>query len=74
MAEKITKKMSFAEILKKNPNSAKILFENGMHCIGCATAFDETLEQGAIAHGVDPDKIVEEINKSIDSKNKNNSK
>lgn len=65
MVEKITKKMSFAEILKKNPNSAEILFNNGMHCIGCAMAMTESLEQGAMAHGLDADKIVNEINSSI---------
>lgn len=69
MAEKITKNMSFAEILKKNPESVEVLFNNGMHCIGCAMAMTETLEQGAIAHGLDADKIVEEINNSA-KKNK----
>jgi hybrid cluster-associated redox disulfide protein len=59
---KINKKMSFAEILKKNPDSAEILLNNGMHCIGCAMAMSETLEEGAIAHGLDADKIVDEIN------------
>jgi hybrid cluster-associated redox disulfide protein len=70
MAQKITKKMSFAEIIQKNPKAAEILFENGMHCIGCAMAINETLEQGAIAHGIDPDKIVKEINNSGKTKEK----
>jgi hybrid cluster-associated redox disulfide protein len=59
----ITKDMTFLEILEKNPEAGEILFKNGMHCIGCAMAMDETLEQGAWAHGIDADKIVNEINK-----------
>lgn len=59
----ITKDMTFMQILEKNPNAGEILFKNGMHCIGCAMAMDETLEQGAWAHGLDADKIVNEINK-----------
>lgn len=62
---KITKKMSFAEIMEKCPEAGEILFNNGMHCIGCAMAIDETLEQGALAHGLEPDKIVDEINSNI---------
>jgi len=39
--------------------------ENGLHCYGCAAARFETIEQGAMAHGVDPDKLIEAINDSI---------
>jgi len=61
--KEITKKMSFAEIMQKNPKAMEILMEKGMHCCGCAMASFETLEQGCIAHGLNPDKIVDEINK-----------
>lgn len=70
MTEKINKKMSFAQIMKKNPDAAEILFKNGMHCIGCAMAMSETLEEGAIAHGIDADKIVKELNAKKPKKNK----
>ena len=60
---KITKNMNFSEIMEKNPEAAQILMRNGMHCIGCAMAMEETLEEGAWAHGLDADKIVEELNK-----------
>lgn len=67
-ARMINKNMSFAEFMETAPESAEVLFENGMHCIGCAMAMSETLEQGAWAHGLDPDKLVNEINKKINSK------
>jgi hybrid cluster-associated redox disulfide protein len=62
--KKIKKEMKFTEIIKKNPDAVEILFREGMHCIGCGMAGFETLEQGALMHGLDPDKLVEEINKT----------
>lgn len=59
----INKKMSFAEILSKNPEAAGVLMEKGMHCCGCPMAMQETLEQGACAHGLDADELIDEINK-----------
>jgi len=64
----ISKKMSFAEILEKNPEAAGILMEKGMHCCGCPMAMQETLEQGACAHGLDADEIVGELNKKKETK------
>ena len=71
---KINKNMSFSELMKVAPESAEVLFENGMHCLGCGMAVAETLEQGAYAHGLDPDKLVEEINKKINEKDKGKTK
>ena len=65
---KITKKMSFSEIIEKNPESVEILLNNGMHCIGCPMSQQETLEQGALAHGLDPDKLIKEINEKLNKK------
>ena len=60
--------MSFSEIIEKNPEAIGILMEKGMHCIGCGMATMETLEQGALMHGMNPDELVEEINKKTKSK------
>jgi hybrid cluster-associated redox disulfide protein len=59
----INKKMSFAQIMQDNPDAIEILLEKGMHCIGCPMSMQETLEQGALAHGLNPDELVKEINK-----------
>ena len=42
---KITKDTLIADCLKINPNSAEILQAVGMHCIGCAMAHGETIEE-----------------------------
>lgn len=61
----INKGMTLAEILKINPEVVKILLKKKMYCIGCPSAMHETLEQGAIMHGLDADKLVKELNKKI---------
>lgn len=61
----ITAKITFAELLEKKPEAAKILFEYGMACCGCYMAANETLKQGCEAHGIskeDVKKIVDKIN------------
>jgi hybrid cluster-associated redox disulfide protein len=62
--------MSFGEVLRKYPQTVKTFFSFGMHCFGCAIAENETIEQGALAHGVSPDELVEELNKVVAEKAK----
>ena len=62
MAKKITKDMTFAEILELNKEAGEKLAERGLFCGGCPMAAFEKLEDGAKAHGVDADKLVEELN------------
>ncbi len=71
---KINKKMTFGEIIRKNPDAIPILLNKGMHCIGCGMAVYETLEEGALAHGIDPDEVVAEINNEKDNINKKKTK
>ena len=66
MKNKIKKTMSLGEIVSKYPESADILIKYGLHCIGCFVATYETLEQGAMAHGIDGKKLnnmLKELNK-----------
>ena len=60
--KKITKDMTFAEIMELNREAGKKLAERGLFCGGCPMAAFETLENGARAHGVDADKLVKELN------------
>ena len=63
MTKKITKVMTFAEIMKLDKDAAERLADKGLFCGGCPMAAFETLENGAKAHGVDADKLVKELNK-----------
>jgi len=62
---KVTKEMSIIEVVQKHPESLEIFAKHGLGCIGCAAARFENLEAGAKVHGIDPDKLVEEINEVI---------
>ena len=58
----ITKEMTFVELIETNPKAAKSLAEKGLFCGGCPMAQFETIEQGAIMHGVNVDKLIKELN------------
>lgn len=51
------------EILEINPGATEILAESGLACLGCAMAHAETLEQGLLAHGFEPNEINEVMKK-----------
>ncbi len=59
--KKISGKTKLSEILDINPESAEMLFESGMMCMGCPMAMQETLEQGCLAHGMSKKQINELI-------------
>ncbi len=64
--KKITKKTKFSEILKSKKDAAEILFEAGLHCVGCPMTAQENLEDGCLAHGMsgkEIEELVERLNK-----------
>ena len=65
---KIVRSMTFTQLMNKYPEVVEHLLEKGMHCIGCPMSMQETIEQGAIAHGIDPKELVKELNKKIGNK------
>lgn len=64
MAE-ITKESLIGDILDAYPDTAEFFLEMGMHCLGCPSARNESVEQACIVHGVNPDELVASINKSV---------
>jgi hybrid cluster-associated redox disulfide protein len=67
-SKEITKKMTFMEVMQISPEAAWVLMNKGMHCAGCHLAANETIEQGAIMHGINPDKLVKELNSKLNKK------
>ena len=61
----ITKDMLIAKIVEDYPAVVPVLMGSAMGCNGCAIAHAETLEQGALAHGLDVDALVDALNKAI---------
>ncbi len=62
MAVKITTDTTIGELIALYPQVAPILFQVGMHCLGCPSAQMETLGEAAMVHGLDADLLVEKIN------------
>lgn len=62
---KVTKEMGIIEIVQNHPEALEVFQQYGMGCIGCAAARFENLEAGAKVHGIDPDKMVADINALI---------
>ena len=65
----VSKDMTFGELLaayyEKCPKIVDDLMEAGMGCIGCPHSQMESIEEGAMGHGIDPDLLVEKLNATI---------
>ncbi len=62
---KITKDMTIAQIIQVDQNIIPILMDAGMHCIGCPASQGESLVEAAAVHGIDVDRLVEDINQFL---------
>ncbi|WP_196593904.1 DUF1858 domain-containing protein [Pectinatus sottacetonis] len=58
----ITKDMGIMEVVQKYPETVDVFAMSGMGCIGCAAAHFENIEQGALAHGIDIEKLMADLN------------
>lgn len=64
----VTRDMSVHRLVRMDKEIPKILAEAGMHCIGCLSAMDETLEMACLVHGADTYEIMEKIQAVLDRK------
>ena len=61
----ITKDTIIGDILDIAPETAPIFLSIGMHCLGCPSSRGETVEQACMVHGVDVEKLLEQINSAM---------
>lgn len=66
MSQKYTKDMTFHQALQTSPEVAGVLGKFNLGCVGCMGAMNETLEQGAKAHGLDVEEILTALNAIAD--------
>ena len=62
----IDKSMSIIDVVQKYPQTAEVFMNFGMGCLGCIAARFENIEQGAMAHGIVVDDLIEDLNKSVE--------
>ena len=63
----ITRDPVIGEIVENCAQAMPVFQEIGMHCLGCAMASGETVEQACAAHGVDPDEFLEYLRKYLET-------
>ncbi|HQQ40585.1 hypothetical protein SDC9_64487 [bioreactor metagenome] len=63
-----TKEMLIQQVIELDEGTAEILMNSGMHCLGCAMAHGESIEQACAVHGIDVDALIGEINAYLAAK------
>ena len=61
----ITRETLISEVVEFCPQAMPAFQAIGMHCMGCAMASGENVEQACEAHGVDVDAFVTKLNAFI---------
>lgn len=65
ISRQITQNTKFSEVLKKDTRAAEILMQEGMSCMGCPMAMEETIGEGCMAHGFskeETEKLIKKLN------------
>lgn len=57
----ITKETTMGEMLRYDEKIAVILMQSGMHCVGCPSSINESLEDACAVHGLDADEVLKSI-------------
>ncbi len=61
----VTKDTVISEIMMNAPDCVPLCQDIGMHCMGCALATGENVEEACNAHGVDVDAFLSKLNAFI---------
>ena len=56
------------DMLQYDMGIAYILMQSGMHCVGCPSSINESLEQACQVHGLDADEVLASIQEYLATK------
>ena len=65
MIESLTASTTVADLLLRRPLAARILVNHRMHCVGCAIAPFETLEEACEIYGVSLRHLLADLNATM---------
>ncbi len=65
---KVTKDMIIADVLNMDRGTVPIFLNSGMHCLGCPSSSGESIEDACAIHGIDADKLIDDLNKYLEGK------
>mgnify|MGYP001217427556 CR=1 FL=1 len=58
---KINEDTVIMDLLYMDIDVAQIFAQAGLHCMGCAFSINETIGEAAMAHGIDPKPLIENL-------------
>jgi len=61
----ITEDMPIGNVIKEYPDTIRVFLSHGLMCVGCAVARFENIREGAMAHGIDVDALIQDLNKVV---------
>ncbi|HHU90681.1 MAG TPA: DUF1858 domain-containing protein [Clostridiaceae bacterium] len=59
---RVTKDSIIMDVLMMDKGTAPIFIKHGMHCLGCPSASGESIEEACAVHGIDTDKLIDDLN------------
>jgi len=65
---RITSDMIIADVLRIDRGTIPIFLNSGLHCLGCPSSQGETIEEACELHGIDTQKLIDELNEYLKSK------
>jgi hybrid cluster-associated redox disulfide protein len=65
----ITREMPIGEVVQTYPQTIEVFLRHGLMCFGCAIARFENIEQGATAHGIDVEALMNDLNAAVPQTN-----
>ena len=63
----VTKDTIIGDVVNVDEGIAPILMSAGLHCLGCALASGETIEEACMVHGIDPDEMTKKLNDFLEN-------
>lgn len=64
----ITKDNKIEEVVTEYPETMMVFMKHGLHCVGCHVSAFESIEEGAMAHGINVEALVSDLNKVTSKK------
>jgi hybrid cluster-associated redox disulfide protein len=63
----ITKDTIIMDVLMMDRNTAPIFIKHGMYCLGCPSSSGESIYDACAVHGIDSEKLIDDLNAYFDS-------
>jgi hybrid cluster-associated redox disulfide protein len=65
---KVTGDMIIRDVLLLDEGTAPIFMKHGMHCLFCPSASAESIEDACVVHGIEPKKLIGDLNEYLEGK------